>query len=499
MMRLACLAFVSTLACGDASLGGNEDGGSSVDAPAAADGAPNSDSSGEVDSGAPGPVSWDPADFANVYEVGPGQPYADPSEVPWESLGPSTLVRIHWRATPYATKWVINTEATADAPLVVTGVPDAGRLPVISGDGATTRLALNYWNEDRSVVKVGGSNLPSDSLVPSHIFIESLEIQSAHPAYGFTDEAGNAGTYRTNAAAIHIEVGDHITIRGCKLSDAGNGLFTGLGSSNVLVSGNFIVDNGIEGSIYEHNSYTESLGITFEYNHYGPLRTGCLGNNLKDRSAGTVIRYNWIESGNRQLDLVDSDDAGFLADPSYRSTFVYGNVLVEPDGAGNSQVIHYGGDSGDTSIYRKGTLYLYANTIVSTRTGNTTLMRLSSNGESADVRNNIVVATAGSGRLAIVDGAGTAQLANNWLQQGWVATHGTLTGTVDDQDTLVGTDPGFTNLASADFTLAAGSPCIDTAGPLASAALPVTHQYVPHQSGATRPDPADPDLGALEH
>lgn len=54
----------------------------------------------------------------------------------------------------------------------------------------------------------------------------------------------------------------------------------------------------IESSIYKHNSYTESQGIVFEFNHYGPLRAGCPGNNLKDRSTGTVIRYNWIEGGN---------------------------------------------------------------------------------------------------------------------------------------------------------------------------------------------------------
>ena len=59
-------------------------------------------------------------------------------------------------------------------------------------------------------------------------------------------------------------------------------------------------------------------------------------------------------------------------DPGYRKTFVYGNILIEPEGAGNSQIVHYGGDSGDASIYRKGTLYSYNNTVVSTRTGNTT-------------------------------------------------------------------------------------------------------------------------------
>ena len=477
-LLLACL-----LGCGGSS---GTDGGV-TDAPGP----------GDVDAD-PGGGGWDPADFATVYEVGPDQPLADPCEVPWESLAPSTLVRIHWRAEPYPCKWVINTEATADAPLVVTGVPDQGRLPQITGDGAVARLELNYWNEERSVIKIGGSNLPDDQRVPSYVFVEALDIGHAHPAYSFTDEAGNPSTYASNAAAIHIEVGDHITVRGCTLHDAGNGLFAGSGSSSVVISGNWVHDNGIEDSIYEHNSYTESLGITFEYNHYGPLRAACLGNNLKDRSAGTVIRYNWIESGNRQLDLVESGDAAFVGDASYRSTFVYGNILVEPDGAGNSQIVHYGGDGGDTGNYRKGTLYFHGNTVVSTRAGNTTLVRLSTGEESADLRNNIVAATAEA--LGISDGSGAVLLRDNWLQQGWVPTHGTLTGTVDEQDSLTGADPGFTDAAGQDYALASGSACIGAAGPLAAGASahPLTRQYVVHQGGTARPDDGDPDIGAFE-
>ncbi len=46
-----------------------------------------------------------------------------------------------------------------------------------------------------------------------------------------------------------------------------------------------------------------------------------------------------IESGSRQLDLVESDNDDIVDDPSYGTIFVYGNVLVEPDGAGNSQIV----------------------------------------------------------------------------------------------------------------------------------------------------------------
>jgi hypothetical protein len=215
-----------------------------------------------------------------------------------------------------------------------------------------------------------------------------------------------------------------------------------------------------------------------------------------------VIRYNWIESGNRELDLVDSDHAALTALASYHSTFVYGNVLIEPEGAGNSQIVHYGGDSGNTDLYRKGMLYFFQNTLVSTRSGNTTAVRLSSDGESMDARNNIFYVAADGSALGITDGAGTASLRNNWLKSGWVPTHGTLTGSVTDvSGNLVGSDPGFTDLSSQDFRLNDSSPCRGTAGPLppeASGNQP-TQQITAPGVLVARPVHNLVDIGALEH
>src|SRR5690348_15303334 len=44
---------------------------------------------------------FDPEDFDSVYEVGPGLDYETPSDVPWESVGAGSLVRVHYRAEPY--------------------------------------------------------------------------------------------------------------------------------------------------------------------------------------------------------------------------------------------------------------------------------------------------------------------------------------------------------------------------------------------------------------
>ncbi|MGQ9817607.1 MAG: right-handed parallel beta-helix repeat-containing protein, partial [bacterium] len=338
---------------------------------------------------------------AYTYDVGPGMPYDSIGAVPLESLNPGDSVKIHYRPTPYFEKFVIGRAGIANAPIVFYGVPSGiGELPVIDGRNAITRLQLDYWSENRGIINIGGSSIPNQ--LPEYIVIENLEIKSARPPYSFYDDQGQLTNYASNASTIYVVEGNNITIRNCILHDCGNGFFVAHQGKNIVVEKCWIYDNGIEGSIYEHNNYTEAQGIIFQFNHFSNLRTNCLGNNLKDRSSGCIIRYNWIEHGNRQLDLVDSDYPEIYNDTTYRKTYVYGNILIEQSDEGNSQIVHYGGDSGDTTHYRQGRLYFYNNTIISKRSGNTTVFRLSTNLESCDARNNIFFVTASGNRLAML-------------------------------------------------------------------------------------------------
>ena len=443
---------------------------------------------------------------AAVYDVGPGQPYTAIGEVPWESLGPGDEVRIHWRSEPYREKWVICRRGTEAEPIVVRGVPSSsGERPVVSGDGATTRRALDFWNEERGLLKIGGASVPADTL-PAWIVVEGIEFRSARPAYAFTGDDGSSRTYASNAAAIYVEKAQHLVIRDCVLTDSGNGLFIGAYSGQtqeILIQANRIEGNGIEGSYYEHNTYTSARGIIYELNLLWPLRDGCGGNNLKDRSAGLVVRCNWIEGGNRQLDLVDAEDSDAVAaDPRYHETFVWGNVLIERADEGNSQIVHYGGDSGDTSIYRKGTLYFFHNTVISRRAGNTTLLRLSTNDEHADIRNTVVRTTVSGPHLALLASNGTALLTHCWLPTGWVTSHDAFSGTLtDDATSISGNDPGFADEGGGDYRPGAGSPLVDAGGPLPPAALPTqapVFEYVPNLGWRNRPFDGVPDTGAFE-
>lgn len=445
---------------------------------------------------------------ATIYEVKPNTSLDTIAEVPWATLQPGDLVLIHWKSTPYKEKWVICRQGTLENPITVRGVPNEnGDFPIIDGNGAVTPLDLNFWSEQRGVIKIGGANIPADTM-PKHIVIENLEIRSAHPAYQFTDDGGNSQSYVNAASSIYVEKGENITIRNNIFHDSGNGFFIASSDKNVsrdiLVEGNYIYGNGVSGSAFYHNSYTAGINITFQYNRFGSMRSGANGNALKDRSAGTIVRYNWIEGGNRQLDLVEADDSVQIQNaPQYRKTFVYGNILIEPDGEGNSQILHYGGDNGNSTLYRKGKLYFYNNTIISYRSGNTTLFRLSTNEETCDARNNIFYVTASGNRLALLDNTGILSLSHNWFKPNRVISHsGSPSGTVnDDQTSVLGNSPDFVDETNKNFRLNSTSNAINAGTNLNTDVLPlhnVVRQYVKHQQNESRPTNGTFDIGAYE-
>lgn len=444
--------------------------------------------------------------MASDYHIGPNQMLTNIDDVNWANLQAGDRVFIHWRTNPYKEKWVINGQGTAQNPIEIIGVNGPqGQQAVIDGNGATTVSSVNFWNEPRGVIKIGGSNTPSDNL-PQHIIIDNLEVRSGYKDFSFTNDQGSNENYSNNAASIYVEKAAHLIIRNCTLHDSGNGLFIGAfggETENILIENNHIYGNGVVNRFYEHNSYTAAIDITFQFNHYGPLRDGADGNNLKDRSAGLVVRNNWIEGGNRQLDLVDAEDSSVLVNhPSYNTTHVYGNILIEPEGAGNSQMVHYGGDSGTLSDYRKGTLYFYHNNIISTRSGNTTLISLSSNDETAEVFNNIYYGTAAGNKLALISNNGTMNYQHNWIKSGFQDCHCLPNGTVNDSGmNITGDEPGFVNLSSQNFGLNIASGVIDHGMALPSNLLPeygVTQVYLKHQAAVPRADDGILDLGAYE-
>ncbi|MFO1092040.1 MAG: right-handed parallel beta-helix repeat-containing protein [Planctomycetaceae bacterium] len=435
---------------------------------------------------------------AAEYPVGPGEKLATPDRVPWDALKPGDTVDIQWRPEPYRSKFVLACRGKSDAPITVRGVPGPnGELPVLDGENAITPPTLNYLSGQRGVIKIGPAAFAPE-IVPGHLVIENLEIRNARPGCFFASRQGLL-EYSNAASSIYVERGDHVIVRNCVLHGCANGFFTAFESAEILLDGCHVYDNGLDGSIYQHNSYTESAGMIYQNNRFGPLRAGARGNNLKDRSAGLVIRCNWIEGGNRQLDLVDAEEGEAIKqDPRYDRAHVYGNVLIETAGSGNNQIVHFGGDNGPEETFRHGPLFFYNNTVISLRPDKTCLFRLSTNGVSARVFNNILLTTAADpSLLSIVDDTGLVELSRNVIRPGWRECHGDLTGLIRASGNIETNDRVVTDVAELDLRLFAGSPALD-AGRETPKSYPVDRQFRAPHSSEPRPQSGPLDIGAFE-
>jgi hypothetical protein len=469
------------------------------------------------------------------YQVGPGKEYEALGDVPFESLVAGDTVRVFWREDHYHEKLMIGGQGTADQPIRVCGVPGpGGELPVIDGQDATSRPELQFPFPDlqaRGVITIGHQYDAPYELNPTNIVVETLEIRNGSPPYTFTDTNGQVLPYAQPVAGIFVQRGVGITIRGCTITQNNNGIFAGSTGGmeltrDVLIEGNSIYENGGVNDASEHNTYNEVSNITYQFNYFGPPRSGTAGSpngsNIKDRSAGTVIRYNWIEDGAHILDLVDAQEASAttVPMPSFHATYVYGNVLLRTDFAGS--IVHYGGDSYVFENYRKGTLFFYNNTVIVKNEAygdydKPAVFELSTNEERLDARNNVFFSTVSPVdiRPIILLGSrdqialGLASFADNWVTSGWTPFDQTPGNSVEIggqvagfyESSQFGTAPGFKDAAADDYTLTADAAVRGAGQPLTADTIPepyfVKFQYVLHQAGKARADASPPTLGAF--
>ncbi len=442
-----------------------------------------------------------------VFEVGPGKPFANIRDVNFKTLGPGDIVYVYWKSTPYRDKVYISTSVTASKPICIVGVPDAsGQLPVIDGDQARTNTAtMDLTNEIRGVLTIHND--------AQYIRVENLTVTNGHQSKSFFNGSGGLRNYAQNASAIFIESGRHLTFTNCTITGSGNGFFGATSAPDYIVEDitleySRIFGNGNVGRIFEHNIYTEAIGIVFQYNYIGPLLSGALGNPLKDRSSGTIVRYNWFEGGtSKQLDLVEAEEGGTLITgrPDYHIAHVYGNVFIAPAAMG--YVVHFGGDNG--MLERNGPLYFYHNTVIMNISGGKkALFLLESNNQSAEAFNNIFRGVGTSGSLFYMGEYGKLKLGKNIFHKGAAAITienfrapnppGTITGLGNVNVLPVTTAIGFVNEAASNYDLVETSPAVNFGDALSSPYKPVNAEYVVHQSADTRTNTGLPDVGAYE-
>jgi hypothetical protein len=435
--------------------------------------------------------------YAKTYDVGPGQHYENVGSVPWNALKAGDKVQIHYRTEPYREKFLIASRGTTAAHISVIGIsgPD-GEQPIISGARSTTGPNMNYrwsnpeYQQSLGVLEIGyRTNGPK----PGFIDVVNLTITGAIPSNTYTAQDGSMQAFLKDASGVHIYGAEHLLFSHMTITGNANGFFAKSGdtedvvSRDITVENSLIYGNGVAGSFNQHNFYTEADRITVQGNRFGMLIPGALGSILKDRSAGSVIRYNWFPTSARMLDLVEPQDGwralGSL--PYYGQDFVYGNIFYSngSDPIQMAKPIHYGGDSG-IGHDRGGPLYFYQNTFVLERNEQEgwkiAIFEVTRNTAKIEIWNNIFAnfpRTPGSlpVEMDFSLGTGSFVFGPNWVSPGWhmvftgyPAFSGSATGT-DHLISPSANDPGFVNVSAQDFHLTEKSGAVNVAESLPAA------------------------------
>jgi len=409
--------------------------------------------------------------FPSVYEVGPGKEFERIGQVSLDTLEAGDIVKIYYKSEPYREKFILRRSGTKESPIVIMGIPEEGKLPIIDGSLANQFQEEQITESGRWLIKVGDGT-PGD-----HIQIKNLELRNANNSQAFAVD-GHAQSFDDNAAGVFVRFGKHVLISGCKIHSCGNGIQTSYGPkvSHVTLNSCRIYDNGNHLNLksdQEHNVYLCGTNSTIQACGFGDTHAD--GNNIKDRGLNTIIRYNWIEGGkNRQLDLVDHKEYG-RAD-----AYVYGNVIMQARGLSNNNMIHWGGDSGNS---RSGTLYLFNNTILA-RAEETRFIVIRYPDCTVGIKNNVFM---GSGTLW--NGKGGLYGANNWFSSGINIPSHLLLG-------IQGQDPGFSTKATVPYMPQLGSKLVNNG----TNQVPMKVEYMPTYlgGGVGRPNDGRMDIGAFE-
>lgn len=307
------------------------------------------------------------------FDIGGGQRYgADLSDVPWQSLRPGDVINIfHRGGQPYRQKILLSEQGTAEHPIVINGVTTVdGKRPVISADGATS-VNPGQWNSAYASTLIMINRRARNGTYgenAKHYIIKNLRLTGVRSSNSYT-HGNQTQNYQSYSRAIWSAGGQYIILEGMIFDDNNSAVFVqanddpGSLSKAWTIRGSKFENNG-QGS-RDHQIYLQAVSDPGEYNivegnYFGPPTPSQTSvAQLKARSTGTVVRYNWFNSSHRTLDIVEAQDAipdwmyrNYSADEIlryYRSSYVYGNVFVNDFAANAGQVagrpLHFGADS----------------------------------------------------------------------------------------------------------------------------------------------------------
>lgn len=320
-----------------------------------------------------------------TFEVGPGRAYATPRDVPWLSLLPCDIVSIHYRPEPYTDIIYLASRGRANKWITLQGVAGPnGELPVLDGTSAVMprNTGANGLTDAKGMVIIKTPDVAaaprSGHYKPGYLHITGLKIRNARPPQRVVKLSGATQTWDPFSAGIYIDGAEQVAVTSCDLGDNGQGIFANSGGGewlqtrNLLIARNHFHGNGNPGSFSEHNAYTEAIGTVYEHNYFAPPVHGSYGDNIKERSAGVVLRYNYIEGGADLIALRDPESnvdyesvqVDALGERLVANAFVYGNILVTRQYL-QAIVGHGDGGMGTNKQPREGNLFFYNNRVAS--------------------------------------------------------------------------------------------------------------------------------------
>ena len=451
-----------------------------------------------------------------TYEVGPGKTYSRAAQVPWLKLMPCDQVLFYYSSTPYTDIIFVGSRGEKNKWITIAGVAGPnGELPVFDGNGAImpTGTGANSYSDSSGMIEV---LVPDSSIVsrsssykPGYLHITGLKIQNVRPPAKVTKLSGSTATWAEFSAGIYLVGTEHVVIDYCEFADNGLGVFANSGGDQYMqtryltISRNYFHGNGISGKASEHNAYTEGIGVVYEYNYFGAPITGTGGDNIKERSAGVIFRYNYIEDGVNLISLRDPEsNADYEAaaldaqgEVLVSKAFIYSNIFVarNPTIYGEAPIIvaHGDGPFGTNKQVRYGELFFYNNRVISTLNTGTQLPAtpifdfLNTRAATTVVaRNNLFYATnktsgGTAAPFALYYWQGKADWSSNWINKfknvyASAADGGLAAGTKYDGSGLGGLtaqtdDPGFVNASASNYLTTSSSPYASLNGSLPTA------------------------------
>ncbi len=333
----------------------------------------------------------------------------------------------------YQFRLYLEGEGTVDQPIVIRA-QDPDNRPVWDLDGQVTAdWPGSYGGGDnsRAIWQITGS------------YYEILGIVFQNGTDGVGDGAG-----------MRFKFSKHVTLRDCLFQFNDNGI-QGAGADTVVEFCEFNRNGKPDSAEGSHNFYIHGGTITVRYSYiHDPLRS----QNLHIRANRSVFEYNWVARAASYM----GDMMPCTMDPcdTEHTMLLRGNVFLRGTPANDGQVFVMYNDQHDLGVSFH--LTMVNNTIIG-NDDNAALVHFGNEDPSLNAMQTAVLnnnAIYSLQRIFRVDddtlSNWSASGTNNWLSEDTIDTDG-LVGSV------VGDDPGFTDLLGRDFVPAGGSPLIGAA------------------------------------